>query len=468
MRHTMSAVLRTSRLKRLVDLWHYSHMRSPAIVPLLIAAAFTAVVLPAQENMTSPPPPLQFPTVASANAKGVLIAGEVRALLEEAGNVELCKIFMKQDDPGVSFPDNFAFKDCSPSATAKVRNGDGDVRWADGARPTQCKRECLGSFTMDQTRALDRPNRRFASARGRLTFTVDQILDRDIIFGFEMIVDCRVASGSKSGEIAVNAVVDQPFSDGPGLAESILDFLTGPANLSRRIDDRIRAALRGAGATPALDRGRCTSIGATGLPEFTFDQFNWDIPPPPAPPKVAPATALRGRTATLFIDSITRKKTIERSPLTDPLRFKVYLNGSLGSIPPFDTVSLAPGETHAKTYCKTVNVESSDNLQVLFVDSLGGAVWSQFPRSADFGNGPSRTMTTGRQIFRLPQPVPGVSTAGGGKPQLFILREFELRYRIVFEPRDVISTAPAVGGIHVGTGHPVVSDAPAQTPCIKI
>jgi hypothetical protein len=48
-------------------------------------------------------------------------------------------------------------------------------------------------------------------------------------------------------------------------------------------------------------------------------------------------------------------------------------------IPPNGTISLAPtGESHDQKYCKTVTMDWANSLQILFVDSLGGSVWSQF------------------------------------------------------------------------------------------
>jgi hypothetical protein len=335
---------------------------------------------------------------------------------------------------------------------------------------------------MDQTRALDHPNRRFANARGKLTFTAPNVgptpFDRNIIYGFEVVFDCRTEGGSRTGEIGVHTIVDPPFVDEPGFLEGLADFFLGPLNLSRGIEDGLRAALRGSGgATPVEKRGPCRSIGARSDPDpelFRFDAFVWDVPPPPLPRPLAPVTSLQGRTATLFIDSITRKKTFEKGPSTEPLRFTVFVNGSVGLIPRLGTVSLPPsGGTHTQTYCKTVNVEGLDNLQILFVDSLGGTVWSQFPKRADYGNGPSRTMTTGRQFFEAPNPVPGgPNVAGGDKPQSFIAREFEVRYRIVFQPPVIApTTTGGLGGTHVGPAGTVGTVSGGGTPappCTRI
>jgi hypothetical protein len=78
-------------------------------------------------------------------------------------------------------------------------------------------------------------------------------------------------------------------------------------------------------------------------------------------------------------------------------------------------------------------MDGVDSLQILFVDSLGGAVWSQFTPAQNFGSGRVHKMTTGRTYL-----TPGLHP--GDKPQKFFLGEFELDYRV-----DYHSVATSVG-----------------------
>jgi hypothetical protein len=292
--------------------------------------------------------------------------------------------------------------------------------------------------------------------------------------------ECRVESGLKVGEGRISSVVSQPFSDEPGFAESIADFFLGPLNLSRSIDNGIRASLGGGGTTPGPSLGPCTSIGALPAPQDRkFDSFVWDIPtqPPPHGGLHTPVAALPGTTATIVFDSIVRNRTLEKNPPpAAPLQFLVYVNGNLALIPRIGTITLPPGGRHDQKYCKTVNVAGAENLQILFVDNIGGAVWSQFPRRADFGNGPPRKMTAGRQYFEAPTPIEGApQPPGGDKPQAFIAREFEVQYHIVFQPPVLAPPTVTTGGPHAGTHAPVGGGVattgtapPPAPPCIKI
>ena len=433
-----------------------------------------------EDNFFSPPPPLQFPTLARADATGVLPMSAIRRGLELAGDAELCKILTREEDPDAVFPPDFTFAQCGPAIAARVRGRSGSVRWASGARPSECGGGCVGRPIHGRTFSLDRPNRRFASVFARLTFTVVNAgptpFDRDVIFPVEVRVECRIEGGRTAGEIRLNSVTSPPFADEPGFAESFFDFLLGPANISRSIDDGIRAALAGGGMTPGPSLGACTSIGARQDPQDpVFDSFVWDVPPP-RPRLPATVSAVPGTTATVVFDSIVRHPTTETSPpAAEPLQFLVYINGNPALIPRIGTLDLPPGGRHDQRYCRTVDVAGAEALQILFIDNLGGTVWSQFPEGIDLGTGRPRTMTTGRQFFEAPRPIEGVpDLPGGDKPQAFIAREFEVRYHVEFQPLVVAPTPVPGGGLHGGTHVPVdggiatADTAPPPPPCVRI
>jgi hypothetical protein len=454
-----------------------------AVTAAVAVAALGGDVARAQEANTSAPPPLQFPTLPTAGATGNFPMLGVRAALLEGGNVELCKILTREVNPSAVFPPDFTFAQCDPAIAAKVNGNRGSVRWASGARPSECGGNCVGRPTNGRTLTLDRPNRRFASVLARLMFTVVNVgptpFDRDVIFPVEVRFDCRVDGGLTVGEVRISSVVSQPFADEPGFGESVADFLLGPLNISRSIENGIRAALGGGGTTPGPSLGRCSSIGARPDPvQFQSDSFVWDSPPqaPPHGPLTSVA-ALPDTTATVVFDSIVRNRTLERSPPMDPLQFFVYVNGNLALIPRIGTLTLPPGGRHDQKYCKTVNVVGAENLQILVADNVGGAVWSQFPRRADFGNGPPRKMTTGRTFFVAPMPIAGApQPPGGDKPQAFVTREFEVQYHVEFHPPVAAPRTGTTGsGVHGGTHGPLGGGVattgtvpPPAPPCIKI
>ena len=450
----------------------------------LAAAALIGAPAAAQEDNISPPAPLQFPTLPSAAPKKELPVSNVRDIAEFTGNTELCKFLTKEAHPDVVFPPGFNFTQCDPAIAAQVRAGTGSVHWASGARPRECGLDCIGRPLNDHTRALDQPNRRFAVLRGRLTFTVVNAgptpFDRDVFFPFEVRVACRVESGQRTGEVHVTTVAEQPFADEPGFFESLGDFFLGPLNISRGIESGIRAAL-GGGAISDQGMGPCSSIGGEQNPQdFRGDRFVWDEPAPPlVPPGTHPEGGALGTTATVVFESIVRNRTLEREPPTAPQQFVVFVNGTAGVIPRIGTLDLPPGGRHDQRYCKSVNVAGLDALQILVTDGVGGAVWSQFPRRADFGNGPPRKMTTGRTYFEAPMHVEGApEPPGGDKPQAFSAREFEVQYHVEFQPP--VAELPPSGttghGPHAGThgeiGHGGVAtrdtEQPPPAPCIKI
>src|SRR4029077_9803526 len=122
-----------------------------AVLAVLSMSALGAASARAQEDVTGPAPALQWPTSVSAHPGGALPfqVGAASTLglrhsIEDAADLELCKMLMKDANMPVPNDPNFAYADCPASVKGKIDSGDGKYAWADGARPTQCGRNCVG------------------------------------------------------------------------------------------------------------------------------------------------------------------------------------------------------------------------------------------------------------------------------------------------------------------------------------
>jgi hypothetical protein len=406
-----------------------------AVLAMLSMTALGATSAHAQEDVTGPPPALQWPTSAGAHPGGALpfqvdaaSTMGLRHSIEDAADLELCKMLMKDANMPVPSDPNFAYANCPSSIKAKIDSGDGKYAWADGARPTQCGRNCVGPPFMMQTQNADRPNAQYAMVLGSLTFRVDTPgpFNRDVYYGLEIDVTCDVPAGTRAGTANVTTHVNGPTADDPGFLETVFNFLALPIEFSQRITDGINEGY-GASTTPGPNQGPCSSMGVIASPpaEFKFDAFVWDIPKPPRRPPIPDVTTLKP-TATLYFDKIIRNRTIETNPSMAPLTFTLYINGMPAHIPRNGTISLAPNASTNQKFCRAIPMDGMDSLQILFVDSLGGAVWSQFTSGQNFGSSGEHKMTTGRTYL-----MPGLHP--GDKPQNGVLREFELDYRVNYQ-----------------------------------
>jgi hypothetical protein len=453
-------------------------------IPFLILGAGIACasgIAMAQENSFGPPEALQFPVQAGDSAPNAVTGPFLRAAVEQAADLGLCQALMQED--GFTFPDGFKDTDCTAAYADKVRNGDSLVHWRSSAsRPLKCGDGCFGRPFMVQTQNVDRPNLREAMLYGHLDFEIDPPgpVDRDLTYFYEVHVQCKAPNGARTGNIEVRVEVGQPVLGEPGTLESTLDFLLLPVQISRRIDNFIQSKLQGVPNT-VLGGAPCRSIGTSLGTTALFDAMPFDSPPT--------GHGIRGDVAGVLSDharieflSITRKPL---PPLVAPEfaepgnpaagYFTAYINGVTVPIPPPlgapDGLVLPPaGGTVALNDCRTIPLGGSGRLQLLFVNGLGGAVWSQFPRSAKFGADAPRRMTTGRGIV-LP-PI-GMSP----KPTPMTLGEFELLYRIVYLPAPVVSVESAAGSttspvsplhdVH-GTATVLSDGSPPPTPCREI
>ncbi len=442
---------------------------------MLVMSALGATTASAQEDVTSAPPPLQWPTPVSSNSNGRIpfqysADMGLRHSIEEAGDAELCKMLMKDANVPIPNEAHFTYADCPSGYKTMINIRQGKYSWAGGARPTECGRDCLGAPFMSQTQSAIRPNARFAMVYGHLTFHVDTVgpLSRDVTYFLEIDVTCDVPAGGRNGIANVTTHVDGPVADDPGFLESILNFLALPLEVSQRITDGINKGY-GTSTSSGPNQGPCRSIGAyaSDPTNFKLDEFIWDLPLPKHPNLTATsdATAIKP-TATLYFDRILRNHTIESNPSTAPLNFTLYINGVPAHIPPNGSISLPPsGGSSDQRYCRTIPMDGVDSLQILFVDSLGGAVWSQFSPAQNFGSGGSHKMTTGRTYLR-----PGLHP--GDKPISYVAREFELDYGVDYHgaPTSVAVTTSTTGGRRGAVTTSVggaLGQPPPNSTCIK-
>lgn len=461
----------------------------PVIVGTCLAClGFTAV---AQDEALGPPPVLQYPTAASESASRAVTGPFLRKAIEDAADLGLCEALMTE--AGHKFPDGFDAEDCTASFRDKVRNRQGIVHWrSENARPLKCGSACLGRPFLTETRHVDRPNLRETMFYGHLDFTIDPPgpINRDLTYFFDVHVQCKATNGSRTGNIEVKVNVGHPVIGDPGGLESVLDFILLPARISQRIESFIRAQVQPVpDATTPGDP--CRSIGASLATNPLFDSAPFDPVSGSAVggrPGLGGVVGRLGERAKVEFLGITRKPLLatiapEHAQPGNPAAgyFTVYLNGAVVAFPPPmgqpDGLMLPPeGGTVPLNYCRTVSLDGADRLQLLFVNGLGGAVWSQFPRNAKFGADVPRRITTGRWIvvpgIGVPDPRTGQPTPA--KPQSVVLREFELLYRITYLPAPVVTDAggrpPRGAAIGVLGDRPtVVSDgSPTAGPCREI
>jgi hypothetical protein len=496
--------LKMTEGKEAFEMKHHARRIALGTTKVIVALATLSIEITvfsgaaAQENALGPPDVLQYPLEAPADAPRGLAVIFLRERIEKGADLALCEALMRE--AGRPIPADFDEAACEPAFAEKVRDGEGIIHWAGGARPLQCGESCVGRPFMTRTQFVDRPNLRRAMLYGRLTFVADPTgpFNRDITYGYEAYFTCNAENGARSGVFTVDVKFGAPVIGDPGPIESVLDFLLLPARLSGYIERRIRQDLSSASGASEV-RDLCRSVGAHRDADAKFDSAVFD-PAPAGPrfgrPDIGAATALRDRATIRFL-RIARKPlpamvSADHAAPGNPAAgfFNVFLNGSLAAFPPKSPtpaggIVLPPeGGVVELNYCRTIDLTGSDRLQLLFTNGLGGAVWSQFARTDSFGANVARTMTTGRTIVvpgfpGLPDPVTGRPTPA--KPRAVILREFQLVYAITYAQRPdvVVTTEPARPGRRPGLGaatgvlgdRPGVAvdpSKPAPQPCREI
>lgn len=448
------------------------------------ALAFSAPAF-AQEGQTAPPAALQFPSEAAADAAGQVSMRTVRQAIENTVDVLLCKTLMRRD--GRPIPEPFSMQTCEPAYAQRVASNSGEVRWASAsARPTQCGQSCFGRPTMTQQDNRTRPNLRRAHLFAWVNLRAGP---REVSYPLDVFFTCNAANGELNGTMVIEARAGPPAIGEAGVLESLGSFFTA-GYLSSYIESEIRRQLP-AVSPNSNNAGACRSVGRALNSSPAFDAVSFDLPTSGQRTISAAATAaITDRVRIEFL-------SIRRNPLPvtvsqdhgrpgDPMsgQFSVYINGAPHFFPPQGLILPVAGGSAPINFCTTVNVTGRDRLQLLFTNDLGGAAWSQFPRSGSFGQGGTRTLTTGRDIVvpGLPGPPNAITgVLGGSRPSTVVLREFELTYRITFQPSPTMTqatpAAPSTGGVRPGLANAVrgtatlaTSDpsAPAAQPCREI
>jgi hypothetical protein len=280
-------------------------------------------------------------------------------------------------------------------------------------------------------------------------------------------------------------VFGTPVISDPGILESITSFMV-PANISRAIEQGIRDRLSTPGSQ-SQSLGRCRSIGANQAADPAFDSILFDLPAAGTrlpTVRVPIDVGALSSSATVRFVRITRKPVTGFTPPAEPGQFSVYLNGIPALFPDAPALDLpVTGGSAAINFCKTIDLNGANRLQLIFTNSHGGAAWSQFAENTNYGAGPARSMTTGRTVVVPGSPGPPDPVTGKprpAKPQPLVLREFELLYTIEYHaPPNQITVAPATGGGGIRPTRPglaltapeaVLSDGSAQPaqPCKKI
>lgn len=462
--------------------------RSRILLPLLAALMLTAPAGTwAQENQISPPAPLAHPALeTNQQANGRFPISLFRLLAESQANTALCAMLMK--DAKMTVPANFAWTDCPADFQSDVTSSKGKVSWASGAKPTQCGTDCVGRPFMTQSMFLDRPNTIYAMFYGHLTFAVDVPgpFNRTVTYGYQAEFRCQSDSSGPGSHIVLSVVFGSPVVSDPGILESISSFLLQPVDLSTRITNGIMAQASGV-PTNSSALGACNTIGASQAANPADDAVLFNIPTtaPRRPGGGALGSAVVGRTATVHFVSITRRPpTYGVAPTADPGQFQVFLNGALVDIPAVPAAELpASGGSATLDLCKAIDVSGADRLQLIFVNSNGGAAWSQFTSAARLGAGAAHTLTTGRTVVvpgspGIPNPTTGQTTTG--KPHPIVVQEYDLLYTVDYTAAATAAKPVATntsGGTNVGgrgsvrpgtVGPATLGPRTPATPCRQI
>lgn len=438
---------------------------------VVIAALVTgaAPMAEGQENMISPPAPLPWPAAElDTNVQTSFAISMLRREIEMKTNIELCRQRMERNHEPV--PANFDWTMCPQAHQDAIAAREGLVAWQEGARPTECGDECVGRPNLSQTTYTDRPNVVYSMLYGHLGFTIDTTFNRDVTYFYEAQFHCVMDPDRRAGSLQVRVAFGQPVLSEPGWLESLADFAAMPLNISRAVEAGMRAQLSGAGPTSTNTNDRCVSVGPKRLDNPAYDQIIFRQPARGATTLAerAPVAAV-GRLATVRFLGVTRKPpSFGYTPPPEAGTFQVYLNGEMVVLPDLPELQLpASGGSTPLNLCRAIDLGGADRLQVIFANSHGGGVWSQFAEHQRFGAGSAHRMTTGRSVVVASRPpLPGEPPPPGGtRPRSVILREYELLYSIDYTPPPTVVGAeqpPARGPGRVE--RPPVDRAPERDP----
>jgi hypothetical protein len=422
-----------------------------------------------QENMISPPPPLPWPAAETdTSVQSSFAITDLRREVELRTNTELCRQRMERNHETV--PPMFNWELCPQSHKDAIAAGQGLFNWKDGARPTQCGGACIGRPNLSQTTYTDRPNVVYAMLYGQLDFRIDTTFDRDVTYFYEAQFHCTMDPGHQGGNLGVRMLFGQPVVSEAGWLESVVDFALLPLNISRAVEDGIKAGLPGIGPSSSGTGYRCMSVGPKRADSLAYDQIIFRQPRAGNRPLAdAASTAAVGRLATVHFLGVTRTPPVPGyTPPAESGSFMVYLNGEPVVFPDLPELQLPPaGGSTALNLCRRVDVGGADQLQIIFANSNGGGVWSQFGQHQSYGAGQAHRMTTGRTVVvaGLPSPSGAPHPPGGSKPRTLVLREYQLLYSVEYTaPPTEVASEPAPSPGRPGRGERPGGRVPERDP----
>jgi hypothetical protein len=211
---------------------------------------------------TLPPIPPRPPT-PTANAAGHYEIGTARLELEIAAQLTLNKIKSEMAARGLSVT----------------------VELVD--HPFTCGYQCEDIPAMLFTQYTNNPNDWYANWWGNLHFVAHAYgVKRDIYVTVPYQLFCKGWQNAGGGTMAGYRQATEIVVEGSGYLEEILDFLLGPVNLTRWIDEQFAIAVSGAGGTrTTINLGtntRCSSLGTINhYPTDDLavsDSVHWDVP----------------------------------------------------------------------------------------------------------------------------------------------------------------------------------------------
>ncbi|WP_290651164.1 hypothetical protein [Aquisalimonas sp.] len=313
------------------------------------------------------------------------------------------------------------------------------LSWAGGARPSECGYDCFGRPFMSMTRHLNQPNENVVQVFGRLQFDLDISgfpFDRRVVSNFTVRASCH-GWAHGDGNLRIVVEVQPPFvADGLGVIETVLDFILSPLDLSRRINDRVRAALGPGGVALQDLPARCRTLGAFDAGFAEQDGIVWDAPVTAGLPQLGHTFV--GEPITVRFESIRRQHVLTNVDPVQPLTFEFYVNHVHLGVPNVGELVLAPGETLVLDNAAiALPVSDLEALLVIVADSLGGAGWELFERGDGFTGGRRTLLTHRNELVPADQLGPGLpplppdsQRPGSARPRTIDVHEFRITYTI--------------------------------------
>ena len=153
--------------------------------------------------------------------------------------------------------------------------------------PWDCGYHCENAPEMYYTKYTDRPNDWYAYWDGQLHFVASAYgATRDIYLTIPYRFYCNGWQQLGGGTMAGYRLATRTYVEGTGNLEQALDFLLGPVNLTRFVDEKFQENLAGSGGRSTIaftSPTRCSSLGTLDYypndGAALSDKILWDVPP---------------------------------------------------------------------------------------------------------------------------------------------------------------------------------------------